>query len=104
MELPDGIPQIPISDFFAAPGSHPSDAHPDSWTLMKSADVIFGRDPSTNNNFLVLGRDALKAIAKHSEPRHLKMIAIELDQSSEELEYLIALLITQRGQHDYEAN
>ena len=106
--LPDGITRLPISDFFAPPGApkgwSPAGAKPESWRLFKTAEVIFGYDPSTNNAFLVYGRDVLKAVARLKEPRVAKGLAIELDQSSGQLEYLIAMHVQFRGQHDYEAS
>jgi hypothetical protein len=108
MQLPGDTPRLPLSDFYAPPGApedwNPKEANPKSWRLFKTAEVIFGHDSTTANTFLVYGRDVLNAIAKFNEPRALRILTIDLDQASDDLEYLIAMLRTQRGQDDYRAS
>ena len=106
--LPDGITRLPFSDFIAPPdapaGWSPAEANPESWRMFKTAEIIFGYDSTTENAFVVYGRDLLKAIARFKEPRAVRGIAIELDRSSGQLEYLLAMLEKFRGQHDYDVD
>jgi hypothetical protein len=106
--LPEGITCLPLSDFVAPPDAlerwSPAAANPESWRRFKTAEIIFGYDSTTDNAFVVYGRDLLKAVSRFKEPRAVRGIAIELDQSSGQLEYLLALLEKFRGQHDYEAD
>jgi len=90
----------PIEALFSSEGMNPN-PDIDANGLMSEADVIFGVDVMTCNRFLVYGRDALKRIARIGLSEDLAVVVIELDQESEELEKLIALVEVLKGKHDY---
>jgi hypothetical protein len=65
--------------------------------------VIFGVDVMTEHQFLVYGRDVLKEIMDTGKGRSLRVLRIGLDQETEELEKLLALVELVRGRHDYQS-
>jgi hypothetical protein len=69
--------------------------------ILLGADVVYGRDVMTGNEFLVFGRDALEQ-TRAGKPDILRTLAIEIDQATDELEMLIALMRVQKGRDDYE--
>lgn len=78
------------------------DRHPSE--IINEADLIFGVDVMTRNQFLLYGRNLLQQIVESeiSEPCHV--IAIELDQETDELEKIIALVEVIKGSCDYQSN
>ena len=101
MKLPENAPRLSIREFIAPPGApygwNPAEENPDSWQLFKTASVILGHDPSTKNTFPVYRHSAT------SEMRDLAALVIELDQTSDELQSLMAMLQVHRGHDEYEA-
>lgn len=72
---------------------------------LKRANVIFGRDVETRNEFLVFGRTLLKRIAKGKVRKsRVALLVIELNQATDELEMLCAMLNVHKGHNDYEAS
>jgi hypothetical protein len=71
--------------------------------LLASADIIWGVDSETGNEFLVYGRDWLKAVTETKQGEHLLMTKVLLRQSTLELETLLAAVTVVKGHHDYEA-
>ena len=70
--------------------------------LLKGADVIFGRDVDSQRIFLVYGRDALERVRRRNKAEKLAAVTVDLDQDSDELEWLCAAVKTLKGKHDYQ--
>jgi hypothetical protein len=94
-------PVIPINALFGK-GFGPNLSTPlDSRQELRDADVILGMDVMSRSVFLIYGQDVLEDLARTGEARHLRVLRIGLDQETEELERLVALVETVKGRHDY---
>jgi hypothetical protein len=71
---------------------------------LRKADVVFGVDVNTQREFLVYGRATLEQIVTSGQGEHLRVARVELDQETNELEFLLAVIQTLRGHHDYQAS
>lgn len=91
---------IPIEAIFDEGGFGPN-MELDPRASLELADVIFGRDVMTQHQFLLYGREALERIVESGDTEPLAALHIELDQDSEELEKIIALIEVMKGRHDY---
>jgi hypothetical protein len=98
------FPCFPLADFFAAhePDQIPN-PNPAMLPTLTEADLIFGRDLSTGSQFLVFGRELLRAIANAGMTQPVKGIVIEIDESKlfGALERLCALVQVVKGHDDY---
>lgn len=103
--VPD-VPGRPLADF-CRHGSDGVEVNHAMLPTLKRADVIFGRDVVTRNEFLVFGRDMLQRIAKGKAGKAGKragILVIELNQATDELEMLGAMLLVHKGKCDYKAS
>ena len=92
---------IPIEAFFGPNG--PGDPNPDmNYQGLAEADVIFGVDVMSGNAFPVYGRDILEEIVATGEARGCRILKIGIDQETDELEKLCALVQAYRGKHEYQ--
>ncbi len=57
----------------------------------------------SQREFLVYGRAALEQIVISGQGERLRVARVELDKETNELEFLLAVIQTLRGRHDYEA-
>jgi hypothetical protein len=73
----------------------------DPWDLIESAGVILGVNVSDGHEFLVYGRDLLESVARGGEEREVRVLRVELDQETDELDMLVAIIESIRGRHDY---
>lgn len=71
--------------------------------LLNGADVILGVDRMSGREFLVFGADALRNVTKTGQSKWLKVLRIELDQETDDLERVLALMTVVKGKHDYQA-
>jgi len=80
--------------------------NPDLLPALHEAEVIFGRDTSTCNLFIVFGRDVLTAIINSGLSRSVKTLITEIDQdeASDDLEKLLALMHVVKGCDDYQVS
>jgi hypothetical protein len=71
---------------------------------IETADLIYGRDVNSRNTFLLYGRDLLEEIASlpDGESRTAERLGIELDQETDELEMVAALITLVKGRCDYQ--
>jgi hypothetical protein len=76
-------------------------ANPEYRDLLRDAEVIFAHDVSTGSNSIVFGRDVLQRIAGSDAGGEAKVLTVELDQGTDELEYLVTVVELVKGQHDY---
>lgn len=67
--------------------------------LLKAANVVIGRDVMSLREFLVFGRQAVRRVAQGNQPG--AVLVVELDQETDELEYLCAACQVLKGQHEY---
>jgi hypothetical protein len=74
---------------------------PDSRPLLLSADLVFGRDVTSGREFLVYGRPFLERIVRTGRSRPARVVRIELDQNTDELEVLCTVIEALRGRCDY---
>jgi hypothetical protein len=95
-----GVEPIPIDALFASDGISPN-PELDAAKMLSEAQVIIGRDVMTGHEFLLFGRDRLARIARTGVEQAAVVLKIELDQETDELEKLIALVEFIKGKHDY---
>lgn len=91
---------IPIHAIFGQDVSEANLNHDHRPKLM-AADLIFGRDVDSRHEFLVYGRPILEAVQRAGRPGHFRLVVVEVDMETEELEMLIALVRVLRGRDDY---
>ena len=91
---------IPIDALFGD-GMSPNLAS-DPRRCLRDAEIVFGVDWMTEHEFIVYGRESLKEIARAGEPKALAVLRIGLDQETDELEKLIALIRAVKGKDDYQ--
>jgi hypothetical protein len=99
VSIPAGATRLPIDALFDDKYGPNQDIK--ARELIRSADVIFGIDVMTRNEFLLYGRKKLRKIAKTGKAKNLACMAIELDQDSDELEKMVALIKAVFGVVDY---
>jgi hypothetical protein len=73
----------------------------DYLTFIQEADVIFGVDVMSEREFLLYGRAALEQVAASGEAKPIRVFRVSLDQETDDLEKLIALVQALRGSSDY---
>lgn len=99
----DAVLTIPIHALFDKSG-HAPNLNADPRQVLHESSVIFGIDVMTRNEFLVFGRTTLERMAATATSEPVRVLRIEIDQATEELEQLLALMRTVKGRHDYEAS
>ena len=95
--LPDVIPIAALFDEAYGPNLS-DDPRPD----LRTADIIMGVDVMSQREFIVYGRDLLERIAAGTQAKETSMMRIGVDQDTDELQRLLALVITIKGSHDYQ--
>jgi hypothetical protein len=74
----------------------------DSTAVLREADVILGVDVVSRHEFLVYGQALIEDMIKSGRVRPGRVLKIELDQATDELEKLVALVELVKGSHDYQ--
>ncbi|MBX3450952.1 MAG: hypothetical protein KF777_15405 [Planctomycetaceae bacterium] len=77
-------------------GNHP-------WKVIENAEVVIGRDITNHNEFLVYGRKFLEDVAGMGGQGKVRVVGVELDRGTQQLEKLIAVVLKVKGSHDYKA-
>jgi hypothetical protein len=67
--------------------------------LLEDASVVIGCDVMSRREFVVFGRNELRQVAK-GRP-HGDVLFVELDQETDELEFLCAVCEMLKGRHEY---
>jgi len=75
-------------------GNHP-------WKVIENAEVVIGRDITNHNEFLVYGRKFLEDAAGMGGQGKVRVVGVELDRGTQQLEKLIAVVLKVKGSHDY---
>jgi hypothetical protein len=94
------MPTIPINALFGEGMAPNLSADYDQFIL--AADVVFGVDVMSEREFLVFGRKALRDVLESDQLKGLKVFRVALDQDTEELEKLFALIRELRGSDHHE--
>jgi hypothetical protein len=97
--MAEEIPVIPIEALFDE--SLGPNLSSDPRLALHKANVIIGVDVMNQREFLVYGRNTLKRIVASGVAELVPVLRIGLDQDSDELEKLLALVQIIKGQHDY---
>lgn len=71
--------------------------------LVEKADVIFGQDVDSRRPFVLYGTERLEAIRAGGETEQLRVLVIDLDDDTTELEWAVAAVRTLKGHDDYTA-
>ena len=69
---------------------------------LHAADLVCGVDRMSGREFLLYGSVALRDVIKTGESKGLHVIRIELDQETDDLERVLALMTVVKGEHDYQ--
>jgi hypothetical protein len=70
--------------------------------LLESADVILGVDLDSGREFLAYDRDFLTGMVETECDEQARVLRVELDQDTDDLEKFIALVLAVKGKHDYQ--
>lgn len=100
IRLLSNVRGIPIHDIFGRDVGEPNPDH-DHRPGLLVADLIFGRDINSGHEFLVYGRPILEANLRSGRSGRFRVVVVELDMATEELEMLVALVRVLRGRDDY---
>jgi hypothetical protein len=93
------IPIVALLD--ASRGKATSETDPRS--ALRAAEVIIGVDVVSGREFLVYGRSALEETTRKGADDELRIVKVELEQRSAELQLLLILVEAFKGHHDYQA-
>lgn len=75
----------------------------DARQIIEAADLILGMDVMTRGTFIVFGREFLNELSDGSTATQIAAIVkIELDQESDELAILLALVESVKGRHEFQ--
>ena len=92
---------IPIAALFDE-GAGPN-LSSDPRKLLADAAVIMGVDVMSQREFLVYGRKTLEQIVRSGATQRVPVVDVALDQETDELEKLLALVTVLKGHDDYQA-
>jgi hypothetical protein len=100
-----GPDRVAIDALFDVPGTGQNrDAKFDPTDLINAADVILGVSRENGHEFLMYGRELLERIANTGMEAPENVLRIEMDQESDDLEKLAALIEVLKGRHDYDTD
>lgn len=71
------------------------------WEVIENAEVVIGRDIANHNEFLIYGRKFLENVAGGDGRGKVRVVGVELDRETQQLEKLIAVVKAVKGSHDY---
>jgi hypothetical protein len=91
---------VPIHALYDENGLRPHSAA-DPRPALHDAEVILGVDVKSGAQFVVYGREALRGVAGGGVKKALRVLRVELDQDTQELELLCAMVTVVKGQHEY---
>jgi hypothetical protein len=80
-----------------------SQTTPGTKEAFRQAEVIMAVDLSTGREILVFGKALIEKIVRSGKARTVRMVRIAIDEETEDLERLIALVQAFKGSHDYES-
>ncbi len=68
---------------------------------LAAADVVIGRDNMTGRDFPLYGRDLAERIRATGRGQWARVLHVGLDQDTDELEQVLAVIEAIKGRHDY---
>ena len=96
---------VPLEAFFSADGIHkPNPEHPELLERLRSAEVVISYDIMTERESIMFGLELLREIASGHDAKQVELLRIGIDQETDELEKLAALIQVVKGRHDYESS
>lgn len=102
--FPNGMPgpdRVPIAALFGADDNSPNlDSDYDPRDLIDECDVIVAVDVDTNSRHVVYGRAILERIATTGQSEPARSLIVEIDDDTDELERIAALVLVMKGRHD----
>jgi hypothetical protein len=98
---PDRVPIDALFDVSGTGCNRDADFHPAD--LINAADVILGVSREDGHEFLMYGRDVLERVARTGTEEPGNVLRVEMDQETDDLEKLAALIAMLKGRHDYRA-
>ena len=93
-----GAAVVGLEQLLADDGINPSSI--EAVAMVRSADVILGHDVMSERKFPVYGRAIIEKIAA-GEGQPVPMLVVEIDQETDDLEKLCAMVETVKGRHEY---
>ena len=103
MSLTKKLQHCPRWSLAALIGSDVSEPNIDinAFEMLESADMIFAQDVMSQHYLPVYVREFLEGTANAKTPVWTKMVVIEIDQETDELETLFALITDAKGRHNW---
>lgn len=96
------VPRVGIHELFGKDHSEPNPHAPfDVKAMLLTVNVILLEDIDTGSRCVIYGLAALAEVAASKQGAPVSMLIVQLDQDTEELEMLLALVQTLRGWHEY---
>jgi hypothetical protein len=96
-----GPARLPLEALIGEDGGPNRAAHFDPWELVDAADVIFAVDIDTEDEVPVFGRDFLESVSAGGAAVPARVLHVEIDQDTEDLERLLGIVVAVKGRHDY---
>lgn len=96
-----GPDRVHISSLFDEANGFNMAARFDPRELIASADVIIGVNTDDEHEFLVFGQQICAEVCDSGESKPARILRVELDQDSDDLEKLLALVTGVKGSHEY---
>jgi hypothetical protein len=101
---PIGPERVPISALLNEDGTGLNlSADFDPRDLIAAVDVILAVDVVSGTEVVVFGRPGLEEITSRGEAGKARVLRVELDHETDELETLLGVVQAVRGRHDYRA-
>ena len=69
--------------------------------LLSEVEIIFGRDISTQDVFLVYGRNRLQELSWDDNTSDVDVLMVDIVRQTDELNQLLALVQIAKGSYDY---
>ena len=92
------VVQISINDLF---GEDVTDSLADLLASLQDVELIVGKDTTTKQVFTIYGQKRLDQIMADPNAPSVDVLAIELEEQSDELERILALVQMSKGRYDY---
>src|SRR5262249_21282285 len=98
---PDRVALDALFDTSGTRYNQDADFHPVD--LINAADVILGVSREDGHEFLMYEKDVLERVARTGKEEPGNVLRVEMDQETDDLERLAALIKRLKGRHDYPA-
>ena len=75
--------------------------NPTTKGLVLAADLIIGVDATSQQEYVVYGKAALKRIAETGQAEDLHVLRVAIDDQTEDLDKLCGLIMALKGRYDF---